>query len=401
MKIGLLKEGKTPTDKRVALSPSKCRELFAHYPQLKVIVQPSPRRCFMDEEYEDAGILLDDNLHDCDLLLGIKEVRPKDLIADKTYMFFSHTAKKQSHNKELLREIISKKITLIDYEYLKDDTGKRLIGFGHWAGIVGTYNGFRAISIRNKKKDPQPAHTCKNYTEFLSRAKKIDLPPVKIVVTGDGRVAKGAVELLEIMNIRRVSVDEYLGTENFDRPVYVQIDVDSYNKHKDGKTFDMGHFFHYPEEYETDFYRFAKTTDYLIMAAFWDSKAPRLFSKEEMKQPDFRIRVISDITCDINGSVPSTLRTSTIEDPFYGYNPQSCAEELAFTDPSNISVIAIDNLPNELPRAASEDFGKTLISSVFPHFVSKDKSGIIKSATIVEKGVLTDKFAYLKEWVDS
>ncbi len=401
MRIGLLKEGKTPVDKRVALTPSQCKELFDHYPQMKIIVQPSPSRCFMDEEYEDAGILLNDDLQDCDLLLGIKEVRTKDLIPGKTYMFFSHTAKKQSHNKGLLKEVLDKKITLIDFEYLTDSNGIRLIGFGHWAGVVGTYNGFRALCIRNKMKEPKPAHTCGSYKDFIDQAKDINVPPIKIVVTGNGRVAKGAVELLETMGIKKVSVDEYLCNEHFDKPVFVQIDVDQYNRHKEGKSFNMHHFFKDPTEYVSDFYRFAVTTDYLVMAAFWDSNAPRLFTSEEMKQKDFRIRVIADISCDIDGALPTTLRTSTIEDPFYGYNPQTGLEELAFSNSSNISVIAVDNLPNELPHIASEHFGRGLIDVILPQFVSKDKENILKMATIAENGRLTEKYSYLQDWVDS
>lgn len=401
MKIGLLKEGKTPVDRRVALSPQQCRELFGHYPKMKIIVQPSPKRCFMDEEYEDAGILLDDNIGDCDLLLGIKEVKPKELIPEKTYMFFSHTAKMQPYNKELLKEVINKKITLIDYEYLTDENGIRLIGFGHWAGIVGTYNGFRALAIRNKMKEPIPAHTCESFEDFMKQANSIQVPPVKLLVTGNGRVSKGSIELLEKMGIRKVSVEEYFQQEKFDVPVYVQIDVDQYNKHKDGKPFDMNHFFNHPQEYESDFYRFARTTDYLVMTAFWDSKAPRLFTREEMKQPDFRIRVIADISCDIDGSIPSTIRTSTIEDPFYGYNPQTESEELAFQNTSNICMMTVDNLPNELPQSASISFGKTLIEKILPQFLLDDSEQILQRATIVKDGKLTEKFSYLQKWVDS
>jgi alanine dehydrogenase len=401
MKIGIIKEGKTPADRRVPLSPHQCRELFDHYPQMKVIVQPSPKRCFMDEEYEDAGILLDDNLKDCELLLGIKEVRTKDLIPGKTYMFFSHTAKKQSYNKELLKEVLDKKITLIDYEYLTDKDGLRLIGFGQLAGIIGAYNGFRALALKNKMKEPKPAHTCDSFKDFINQAKTIQVPPVKILITGNGSVSNGAIKLLNEMGITQVSIDEYLQNEKFEKPVFVQVDVDLYNKRKDGKPFEMSHFSQNPEEYEPDFYRFAKTTDCLIMAAYWDSKAPRLLTSEEMKREDFRINVIADITCDIKGAIPSTIRTSTIEDPFYGYNPKSETEELAFVSPANVCIMAVDNLPNELPQSASEQFGRTLIEKILPQFLSNDDEGILFRATIAKDGKLTDKFSYLQEWIDS
>jgi alanine dehydrogenase len=355
----------------------------------------------MDEEYEDAGILLDDNLKDCDLLLGIKEVRTKDLIPGKTYMFFSHTAKKQSYNKELLKEIISKKITLIDYEHLTDENGLRLIGFGKWAGIIGTYNGFRALALKNKLKEPKPAHTCDSFKDFLDQAKTIQVPPVKILVTGNGRVAKGAIKLLKEMKIAEVNFEEYLQKERFDKPVFVQVDIDVYNKHKNGKTFDLKHFDQNPQEYKSDFYRFAKTTDFLVMAAYWDSQAPRLLSAEEMKRDDFRINVIADITCDIKGAIASTIRTSTIEDPFYGYNPQTETEELAFVSKSNVCMMAVDNLPNELPKSASEHFGRTMIDSILPQFLTNDNEDILLRATIAKDGKLTERFSYLQEWIDS
>lgn len=400
MKIGILKETKTPVDKRVPLTPEQCKTLFAKYPLIKLVVQPSPNRCYMDEEYEDAGILLDDNVEDCDVLVGIKEVKPEKLIPGKTYVFFSHTAKKQPHNRKLLHEILKRKITLIDLEYLRDNNGIRLLGFGHWAGIIGAYNGFRGYCIRYMLKEPKPAHTCVTFKEFKKEVKKIELPPVKIVVTGNGRVAKGVLELLELMGIREVNPDEYLQKKKFSEPVYVHLDVDSYNKHKEGKTFEMSHFFAYPREYQSDFLRFAKETDYLIMSAFWDPNAPALFTKEDMKSKDFRIKVIADITCDINGAIPSTLRPSIIEDPFYGYNPKTELEELAFKEPGNITMMTVDNLPNELPCAASEDFGSQIIEKLIPEFISDDNQKILNNATIAKNGKLMPQFSYLQNWVD-
>ena len=401
MKIGILKETKIPADKRVPLSPVQCKELFSHLPQVKVIVQPSATRCYFDEEYEETGILLDENVADCDVLLGIKEVKPEILIDGKTYLFFSHTAKMQPYNKELLKTIIDKKITLIDYEYLIDKEGDRLIGFGKWAGIVGAYNGIRGFCIKNKLKEPKPAHTCQDFKEFKKAAQKVELPPVKIVITGNGRVAKGAVSLLDTIGIERVSESEFLSDKKINNPVYTQIDVDAYNAHKDGKEFDMQHFFASPQEYKSDFNRFVNHTDLLIMAAYWDSKAPKLLSKEDMRQEDFNIRVIADITCDIEGAIASTLRPSTIEDPFYGYNPNSEQEELAFVSPDNICIMAVDNLPNELPKDASLEFGANLTGRVFPELISGDKTKVIERATIVKEGKITDTFSYLKEWLNS
>ncbi|MBN1116595.1 MAG: hypothetical protein JXA77_05305 [Bacteroidales bacterium] len=401
MKIGVLREGKVPIDRRVPLTPEQCIEIFGHYPKIKIIVQPSGKRVIMDEEYEEKGILLDDDVSDCDILLGIKEVPVDELIPEKTYMFFSHTTKKQEHNKKLLKAILDKKIRLIDYEYLRGPQGKRLIGFGHWAGLIGTYNGFRALCIRNKMPEPKPVHNCEKLKNVLKQATKINLPPVKIAVTGNGRVAHGAIELLEHMKIKKVSVKEYLETERFNVPVYVHIDVDEYNVHKEGKAFDFSDFFANPANYKGNFARFAKQTDMLVMAAYWDPKAPVLMTKEEMKAEDFRIKVIADITCDINGAIPSTLRSSIIQDPFYGYNPFTEKEELAFVSPKNISIMAVDNLPCELPYDASVDFGNNLINHVLPYLIKGDSEGVIANATIAENGKLTEGFKYLEDWVNS
>ncbi len=401
MKIGILKEGKTPPDKRVPFLPLQCKQIFESYPQVRIVAQPSPIRCVMDEEYSDAGIPLQTDLSDCDVLMGIKEVNIEELIEDKTYFFFSHTIKKQEYNKKLLQSILEKKIRLIDYELLTYEHGIRIIGFGKWAGIVGAYNGLRAFSIRNKMPEPKPAHLCSGLKELKKEAGKVSLPPIKIVLTGGGRVANGSMELLDSMGIKKVPVETYLENKEFDEPVYVQLEPDSYNLHKKGKEFNMSHFFSNPEEYKGDFKRFCDKTDMLISAAYWDPKAPVLFTREDMQQKEFRISVIADITCDIGGSIPSTIRSSTIEDPFYGYNPFSGKEELAFVDPKNISIMAVDNLPCELPKDASKDFGDNLIEKIVPYLVGNDSKGILAKATIAENGKLTERYKYLKEWVNS
>jgi len=401
MKIGILKEGRTPVDRRAPLSPTQCRQLIESFPKARFVVQPSAARCFADEEYDLKSILLDNSLNDCDLLLGIKEVQVNDLIPGKTYMFFSHTFKKQEHNKKLLKAVLEKNIRLIDYELLKDENKVRIIGFGRWAGIVGAYNGIRGYSIRYKLNEPKPAHTFDSYSEMLCQAAKIKLQPIKILVTGNGRVAHGAVELLDILKIKKISGKEFLSDKKYEVPVYSQIDVDEYVKRKKGSAFDMKHFMANPQEYENNFIRFLPVTDMLISAAYWDPKAPVLFTAEDMRKLEFRIRVIADITCDIKGSIPSTLRAAIIEDPFYGYNPYTEKEELAFTSPKNITVMAVDNLPCELPRDAAEDFGKTLVEKVLPEFLTGDKKSILARATITENGKLTEGFKYLEEWVKS
>lgn len=400
MKVGILREGKTPPDKRVPLTPEQCVEVEQKFPNVSIIVQPSPVRCFSDDQYSELGIELQENLIDCDILLGVKEVKIKDFIEGKIYLFFSHTIKKQEYNRKLLQTVLHKKIQLVDYEVLTNKDGFRIIGFGRFAGLVGAFNGLRAFGLRNKLFDLKPAHLCYNFEEMLLHLDAIKLPPIKIAVTGDGRVSGGVLEILNHLKIKHVSPNNFLDDSVPEHPEYVQLLPKDYTRRKDGSAFDLMHFFNHPEMYENAFQPFAKSTDLLIAAAYWDPKAPVLFTGDEIKQKDFKINVISDITCDIEGSIPSTKKASTIDDPFYDYNPETGELELAFLSEKNISVQAVDNLPCELPKDASLDFGRNLIDKVFPSLFGDDTDGIVERASITKDGKLTERFSYLQDFAD-
>jgi alanine dehydrogenase len=400
MKIGIIREGKVPPDRRVPFTPKQCRKIREIYPQLLMAVQTSPSRAYMDEEYNDNCIVIQEEMSDCDVLFGVKEIPVEYLEEGKTYFFFSHTIKKQQYNKKLLKAVLEKNITLIDYEVLTNKQGTRIIGFGRFAGLVGAYNGLRGWAIRNNVTEPRPAHTLPGVKEMKEEAARLPLSPIKIAFTGEGRVAGGVRELLESMGIKEVSTEEYLQHETFDTPVFVQLRPQDYVAHKEGKPFDFNHFVKHPEAYKGTFNKFTKQTDMLISSAFWDPKSPVLFTAEEMRDENFRINIIADITCDIKGAMPSTLRASIIEDPFYGYNPIIEKEELAFTNNNNITIMAVDNLPNELPRDASKDFGKNLIENVLPSLINGDKEEILARATIASKGKLTERYQYLQDWID-
>lgn len=399
MKIGILREGKVPPDKRVPLTPQQCKSLINIYPRLTIVVQPSPIRCFADDEYTAKGISLQEDLSDCQVLLGVKEVPVGQLISGKTYLFFSHTIKKQPYNRKLLQTILQKEIRLVDYELLTDMQGMRLIGFGRYAGLVGAYNGLRTLGKRYNWFDLKPAHLCADMNEMRKELKAIKLPPFKIAVTGTGRVANGVMEIMEEAGITRVSIAEYLAQEQFDEAVYVQLAPGDYNIHKEGMPFDLMHFFNHPHEYDGNFKRFCPQTDLLISAAYWDPKAPVLFTREDMRADDYRIKVIADITCDIEGSIPSTLRATTIDEPSYDYNPGSGLEEAAFSDERNITVMAVDNLPCELPKDASHGFGNRLMNRIMPNIIGPDRNQLIQRATIAEDGELTARFSYLSDYV--
>ena len=400
VKVGIVRETKIPPDRRVPLTPSQVVELKEKYPFVEFYVQPSDIRCFADDEYQYLKIPMKEDLSNCDILMGVKEVDMRVFIPGKTYLFFAHVAKKQEHNLELLRDMLNKKIRLIDYEYLTTDKGQRVVAFGRWAGIVGSYNALRARGIKSNRFKLKPAYQCHDLEEMWAGLKLIQLKPgLKILITGEGRVASGALETLaNCPNLLRVSHEDYL-TKEYDVPVVCQIGPQHYTKHVDGRPFDFNNFMQHPEDYRSDFLKYTKVTDVLITAHFWDPKSPVFFTREDVEKPDFKISVIGDISCDIAIPIPTTLRATTIADPFYSYNRKKHCEEEAFSNPDNISVMSIDNLPGELPRDASGDFGKQLIEHALHDLFTDNGSPMIQRATIISGGSLGPQYRYLTEWV--
>ncbi|WP_457617217.1 NAD(P)-dependent oxidoreductase [Lutibacter sp.] len=398
MKIGIIKERKNPPDKRVVFTPKKCKELLIKYPQLELKVESSDIRVFSDEAYIKEGIEVVTDVSDCEVLLGVKEVPIKNLIPNKKYFFFSHTIKKQPYNRDLLLAILLKNIELHDHEVITDSRGKRLVAFGRYAGIVGAYNGFRTFGLKFDLFNLPKAEDLEDQKMLINELKKIELPPIKIVLTGRGRVGSGAKEMLDGMNLRQVSVDAFLN-ETFDEPVYVQIDVLDYNKRKDGKVLDNRDFYTNPHEYESNFMRFAKVADMYIAGHFFSDGAPYIFTRDDAKSKDFNIKVVADVSCDIDGPVASTIRPSIIAEPIYGYQPQS-EQEVYFKNKNAIAVMAVDNLPCELPKDASEGFGEQFAKYVIPAFFNNDADGILERSCVTKNGKLTKHFSYLQDYVD-
>ncbi len=398
MHIGIIKETKVPTDRRVPITPEAASRLIHLYPEFEISIESSETRCYSDEEYRKAGIRVTDDLSDCDILAGVKEVGISSLIPGKIYMFFSHTAKKQPHNRILLQEIVRKMITLVDYEYLADKENSRLVAFGKWAGLVGAYNGLRAFGLRYDLYDLKPAYQCYDLNRVASELDKVELPGVKILITGTGRVASGAMQMLAPLGYEIVTPADFLNKE-FGKPVICQLGPWDYVRRKDGEEFDLQHFYYYPGEYDSTFHPYTTVTDLFIPCHYWNPGSPEFLSKEDYRRPDFKISVIADVSCDIKKPIPSTLRASTIEEPFYGYDPETCTEGEPF-DHKNITVMAVDNLPGELPRDASAEFANKLVDDVFPAFLN-DRDGIIERATIVREGGLTRNFSYLDDYIHS
>lgn len=398
--FALIKERKDPPDRRVVFSPQKCQEVIEKFPQAKIIVESSDIRTFSDDEYRKAGFEVLDDVSHADIMLGVKEVPIEALIPNKKYFFFSHTIKEQPYNRTLLQAILKNKIELFDHETIVDKSNRRLIGFGYYAGLVGAYNGFRTLGLRDKLFELPKVETLPNLDAVKAELDKITIPNIKIILSGTGKVTRGAKEIIDHLKIRKVHVKEYL-SEEFDEPVYCMIGVEHYNKRKDGHVFDKMEFYRNPSLYKSNFMRFAKVSDMFVAGHFYDAEAPGLFTREDAKDPDFRIRLVADISCDIDGPVACTIRPSTIADPFYGYDPQT-ETEVAFDAPGAIAVMAVDNLPCELPSDASVGFGDKFLKHVLPAFFNDDKNGVLERAQITTSiGELTSNFSYLQGYVDA
>lgn len=398
MKFGIIKERKSTPDRRVVFTPDELARLKQLNQGIEVKVESSDIRAFSDDEYRNRGIEVTDDISDCEVFFGVKEVPITNLIPNKKYFFFSHTIKKQPHNRKLLQALLEKNIDFYDHETIVDNHNKRLIGFGKYAGIVGVYNSFRAFGIKFELFKLPKAGILTGKQEMIAHLKRLVLPPIKIVNTGTGKVGSGVKEILDAIKIKEVSVENYL-TKNFTQPVYVQIDVLDYNIRKDGQVLDFNNFFQNPNDYVSNFERFTKVSDIYITGHFHANEAPDILTREMLKAKDCKIKVVGDISCDVNSSIASTLRSSTIEEPLYGYLPTEDKEVDVF-HPAAIVVMAVDNLPCELPKEASEGFGKMFMEYVIPAFFNEDKDGILQRAKITENGKLTPKFSYLQDFVD-
>lgn len=397
IKIGLIREGKLPSDNRVALTPAQCKWIHKNSNTIQVVAQSSAGRCFSDREYLVAGVEVKEDISDCDILLGIKEVPAADLIEGKTYLFFSHTKKKQPHNQPLLRAILDKRINLIDYECLEHEDGQRIIGFGFFAGVVGAHNGMMAYGSRTGLFKLDRVYKQRSFRELIHNYFGLKLPNVKIAVTGSGRVAHGILEIMNLMGIHEVEPDEYL-KRRFAYPVYCQIKGSELYENKETRKYSREDFHENPQNYNCKFLPYAAQTDILMNGVYWDKNVPRLFEKGDIKSDTFIIQTIADITDDENGSVPINMGDQSIEDPVYGVDRKSLKKTAPYL-PDSIDVMAVGNLPNELPRDASRYFGEQLIKYILEDLIG-DSSEIIERATIAHSGKLTPYFSYLQDYAD-
>ncbi len=401
MKIGLIREGKIPPDARVALTPIQCARLREVW-GLTIVVQTSKIRAYRDDEFRAADIEIVEDVSDCDLLLGIKEVPADQLVPNKIYCFFSHTIKEQPYNRKLLQAVLEKKIHLIDYEVLTEESGKRLIAFGYFAGMVGAHNGMWTFGQRTNRFHLPRLRYFRDYKEAKDWYKEMKIPPMRIVLTGTGRVARGARQVLIDMGIRQISPESYLAGYFPQEPVFTQLESSDYVRHKEGKAFEKAEYYEFPERFESSFEPYLSKTDLFINGIFWHKKAPAFFTVADMQKPSFSIQVIADVTCDIapESSIPSTLKASTIAEPAFGFDPATGLEAPPFQS-NCVDMMTIDNLPSELPRDASEYFGNQFIQYVLPELLNMEKSKVIERATIAVNGTLGPHYEYLTNYVSS
>ncbi len=400
IRIGIVREGKTPQDNRTPFSPKQCKEIQDKYPQVQFLIQPSSIRCFTNEEYLAQDLIVQEDLSACSILFGVKEALIPTLVEGKTYLFFSHTKKAQPHNKQLMLALLDKKIKMIDYECLTHEDGHRMIGFGYWAGVVGAHNGLLTYGKKFQKYQLEPVHGMKNFLELKESYESFVIPPIKIVVTGSGRVSTGVLDILQYLDISEVSPDDFL-QKQYNYPVFTHVKgKDLYQRKLDG-SYNREHFHQNPKEYSCHFLPYTKVSDILMNGVYWDKNIPPLFELKDLQDPSFTLSVIADITCDENGSIPCNMGSTTIADPTYGFDKKSLARTTPFLHTTDtIDVMAVDNLPNELPRDASKYFGGYLLSYIVPDLIASNESSAIQRATICENGKLTAQFSYLKEYAN-
>ncbi len=397
LRIGLIRERKKLPDERVALTPRQCKHVMERFPGIAITVEPSPSRCYKDEEYLAEGVEMSEDLSGCDILMGIKEVPVENLIAGKTYFFFSHTKKKQAHNQRLMHALIEKKIRMIDYECLVHSDDQRILGFGMFAGIVGAHNGLLTYGKKFGLYTLPAAHSVRTYAELIQAYESVRIPNIKIVVTGSGKVASGVLDVMRQLDIEEVEPADYL-THQYEYPVFTHLKGGDLYARKDNNLFFRDDFHAHPEMYKCLFASYVNQTDILMNGIYWEERIARLFAKEDIRRNDWRLNVIADISCDVEGSVPITLDSTTIADPVMGVDRSTIQRVAPFQNTRDtIDIMAVDNLPNELPCDASTYFGVHLEKYILPELLMPT-SAILDRATICDGGKLTKRYEYLADY---
>ena len=431
MKIGIRKEDKSVWERRVPFVPSDIKNLREK--GIDMVVQSSPHRAFADAEFAAEGIPVQNDLKDCDMIIGIKEIPPALFEENKIYVFFAHVIKGQAHNMPMLRSMMEKKVTLIDYEKITDDQNRRLIFFGRYAGLAGIINSLWALGqrllvegIANPFSRIRQAHHYHDLEaaktairEIRADIEKNGMPPaihpVIIGLAGYGNVSKGAQELLDLLPIEEIQPDrvpELSGNPTLsDRKIYKAVFKEEHCvRPKDrNAVFSLQDYYRNGKEnYENSFGQYVNHLNLLVNGVYWDSRYPRLLTKKMCKdlwaggkQP--RLRVIGDISCDVEGAVECTVKTCDLEKPVYVYHPETGKIAYGFEGKGPV-IMAVDILPAELPRESSvwfssvlKEFAANLAQADFSRsFEELNLRPELKRAVILHHGELTPKYEYIR-----
>ena len=432
-KIGIRYEDKYLMERRVALVPAHVKQLVGKGIEIQVV--PSEKRIFKDEEYLQAGAVLREEPLDADVILGVKEMPLNYFKPHKTYVFFSHTIKGQPYNMPLLRNMMESKINLIDYERIVDAHGRRLIFFGRFAGLAGMINSLWSLGQRLQRKGMETpflnikqTHNYDSLEEAKAAVSAVGqeiacnglpekMAPVVVGITGYGNVSKGAQEILGLLPVIEISPAELENLKQQENiPSNVIYKVVFEEKHlsrpkEPGKKFDLQEYYQHPERFEGVFEQYLPHLTVLMNCMYWDDRYPRIVTKDELeilwKNKDLRLEVIGDVTCDPDGSVEITHKGTAIEDPVFVYHPETRKPVMGF-DGEGVLVMAVDILPSELPREASQAFSDALIKFL-PGLLGADFEvpfeqlqvpDPLKKAMILYHGELTPDYQYLKQYLN-
>ena len=428
--VGVLKETKG-NERRAPVTPKDVKWLVKK--GIRVEVESSPDRVFKDHEYRRNGAKVVDRLRKASLLVGIKEQEAERIRGNSIYMLFSHTIKGQPRNMPLLKEALSKKVTLIDYEKISDAHGRRLVYFGRFAGICGAIDSLHFFGkklewagLRNPFAFVQPAFKYSSLKTAKQDIAKVDheirkkgldrsMTPFIIGITGHGNVSRGVQEILNVLNPIEVHPSDMLRFVKLRRgmrnKLYKIVFLrEEKLRSKDGRGFYFEDYLSAPEKFESNLDRYLQYLNILIHTSYWDGKYPRMVTKGMIRKlarkKPFRLRLIGDIACDVNGSVEITYKTTTQDNPVFTYDPASDTFVDGYRQPG-VTVLAVDNLPSELPRDASVEFGSLIRDYVYQlaaHGVRNVTQHAalpaeVRRAVIAEKGRLTRDYRYLREFI--
>jgi len=431
-KVGIRYEDKYVMERRVPLTPDHIRELIKEGIEFEVV--KSAKRIFKDAEFTDAGATLVEEVSDAQVVLGVKEMPIGYFKEGKAYIFFSHTIKGQPYNMPLLRDMMSSKITLVDYEKIADEKGRRLIFFGRFAGLAGMINSFWSLGQRLKVKGIETSFTklkqTHNYNS-LDEVKEVvseigndinkngvhtDIHPLVVGITGYGNVSKGAQEILNLLPVEYIKPEELSTLEErndlSNKKVYAVVFEEKHiSKPIDSKKeFVLDEYYNHPELFENQFEQYVPHLTILMNCMYWDDKYPRIITKDFLEKlysnGEPKLKVIGDVTCDPDGSIECTHKGTEIEDPVFVYDPFSRKPTMGF-DGDGLLIMAVDILPSELPRESSQTFSDALLGFM-PEICAADYNADfavlklpaeIKRATILHKGELTPDYKYLEDFV--